>query len=187
FAERAQRAARVQAPVVVQPDVAIHVGGVVEAEPRRRPPLPVVRGQAQAAIQRALRLDDERRPDAPGMNVRTPRIPEVVDLEARRLPDEAGLEARDATAILAELDLLGVAREHRARRIDLVVVAGLLEVVYGSELGPLDCDGRAGDARRGEGARHLVIAGAEPVAETEARGVRTAVQQRVRPFVERQV
>jgi hypothetical protein len=53
----------------------------------------------------------------------------VVHVEARRLTDHARLEARDATAVLAELDLLGVAGERGTGGVDVEIVARLLEVV----------------------------------------------------------
>ena len=85
------------------------------------------------------------------------------------------LEARDAAAVLAELELLGVPGQRRPGRIDLVVVARLLVVVHRSSAACARSRRRdPRDARRRELAGELVLAVVKAIPERRAGGVRAA-------------
>ena len=60
---------------------------------------------------------------------------------------QAGFKARDAAAVLAELDLRRRTGERRRRGIDLVIVTRLLIVVHRVFLRPADYFRRAGYAQ----------------------------------------
>src|SRR4029079_15827803 len=114
-------------PIVVEAHVAIEVQRILETGSRRVPRLPMVAVDLSPTIDAARVAEAQRGPGAPVQDVGAAEIPDVVHLEARRLTNDARLEAREAAAVLAELDLRCSAGERRARRVDGELVARLLE------------------------------------------------------------
>src|SRR5437764_15474929 len=112
-----ERAAKVDVPVVQQAHVAVEAEGVFDTRSRRVPLLPVIPVHLRPAIDAMSVLETQCCPGAPVENVGPAQIAEVIDLEPRRLPDDARLEAGEAAAILPELELLRVPGERRARGI----------------------------------------------------------------------
>ena len=111
--ELAERSAEMGVPVVHESHVAVEIHGVLEARSRGVERLPVVAVELRPSIDAARALEGEGAPRAPVEHVGASEIADVVHLEARRLSDDARLEACDAAAVLAELELLGVAAERR--------------------------------------------------------------------------
>src|SRR5256712_12653352 len=104
-------------PGVAERDVCVGIERPLFGQSPRRPILPPVDIPLKPLVQGALVAIEVSDPSAPRLLVGALQVAEVVDLEARRAPRQAGLAQEALPAHLAALHLLDVPRWRRTRRI----------------------------------------------------------------------
>ncbi len=164
-------------------DVQIGIVRRLQRQPRRGQVLPPVVVPLEAIVPRPLLAVEEAHPGVPRLLVGAAQVAHVVHLEPRRPALVRRLEHQVRAAHLVELELLGVAAERRARRIERQRGIRALVVVHGVGL-------QREHRRRAplhpalvERPRHLVVVAEEAVAEVEPRGVGGGREVRRRPPV----
>src|SRR5438034_10758441 len=104
-------------PSVAERRVRVRIERPLLGQSPRRPILPPVEVPLKTLVQGARVAIEVADPSAPGLLIGALQVAQVVDLEARRAPLVAGLAQEVRPAHLAELQLLGVSRARRARRV----------------------------------------------------------------------
>src|SRR5262249_38877382 len=117
-AQLADRAAGVKLPIVLQRDADVRVLRGFRRKARGRPVLPHVVVQLEALVEQVIPAIEEPDPGAPRLLICAAQVSEIIDLEPGRPPLIRRFEHEVLAADLVELELFGIAAEHRPIRVE---------------------------------------------------------------------